>query len=354
MTARSWTPLLGLVALLLAGSLAAVAKASGLDIVAMRCPLNPLITPELSPGLGTNINGPSVIRAPDWLPNRLGRYYMYFASHHGQTIRLAYADALCGRWTIYEPGSLRLDQATEFINHIASPDVHVDHHHQEIRMYFHGRHRERHKGQRTGLAISTDGLNFAVVQSDLGHPYFRVFSWDNSWYALAKQRDHGGMLYRSPTAIGPYRAMGLQIARMRHAAVLPWPSSPVLFFSRIGDQPERILAAALRPGEDRRQPLIGTVTEVLAPAESYEGVDLPISRSRSGSTRRARQLRDPAVLEDEGRLYLFYSLAGESGIGLAELTMVHATDPSSPSSAAIPPAPIQAIPSALANQWVPR
>ena len=31
------------------------------------------------------------------------------------------------------------------------------------------------------------------------------------------------------------------------------------------------------------------------------------------------QLRDPAILEDEGHTYLMYAVAGESGIALAEL-----------------------------------
>ena len=39
---------------------------------------NPIITPESSPTLGDNINGPSMIRIPDWVPNSLGRYYLYF------------------------------------------------------------------------------------------------------------------------------------------------------------------------------------------------------------------------------------------------------------------------------------
>jgi hypothetical protein len=31
------------------------------------------------------------------------------------------------------------------------------------------------------------------------------------------------------------------------------------------------------------------------------------------------QLRDPAVYEEDGRTYLLYSVAGESGIAMAEL-----------------------------------
>jgi hypothetical protein len=52
-----------------------------------RFSINPLITPASSPALGDNINGPSVIRIPDWLPNPLGKYYLYFAHHAGTCIR---------------------------------------------------------------------------------------------------------------------------------------------------------------------------------------------------------------------------------------------------------------------------
>ena len=32
-----------------------------------------------------------------------------------------------------------------------------------------------------------------------------------------------------------------------------------------------------------------------------------------------RQLRDPAIFEDQGRIYLLYSVSGESGIAIGEL-----------------------------------
>ncbi len=98
---------------------------------------NPIIRPEMDSRMGDNINGPSLIRAPEWLPGRLGRYYLYFAHHQGQYIRLAYADALEGPWRIYEPGTLTLEQSI-FGRHVASPDVHVDDEARQIRMYYHG------------------------------------------------------------------------------------------------------------------------------------------------------------------------------------------------------------------------
>lgn len=95
------------------------------EVRVQRFATNPLITPASSPTLGENINGPSVIRVPSWLPNPLGRYYLYFAHHAGTFIRLAYADDVQGPWRIYEPGTLHLEDAPAFYDHIASPDVHV-------------------------------------------------------------------------------------------------------------------------------------------------------------------------------------------------------------------------------------
>ncbi|MGC2198527.1 MAG: hypothetical protein WA633_00030, partial [Stellaceae bacterium] len=51
----------------------------------------PIITPELHPAIGRNIQGPSAIRVPDWVEHPLGDYYLYFADHKGRYIRLAYA-----------------------------------------------------------------------------------------------------------------------------------------------------------------------------------------------------------------------------------------------------------------------
>ena len=58
-----------------------------------------------------NINGPSLIRVPDWVENKLGNYYLYFAHHKGQYIRMAHADRLTGPWTVHEPGALTLAQS---------------------------------------------------------------------------------------------------------------------------------------------------------------------------------------------------------------------------------------------------
>ena len=67
-----------------------------------RLPGNPILapTPHVDARVGSNLNGPSLIRVPAWLANPLGRYYLYFAHYVGASIRLAYADQLVPRRSI--------------------------------------------------------------------------------------------------------------------------------------------------------------------------------------------------------------------------------------------------------------
>lgn len=142
-----------------------------LNVTAVRSQDNPILTPQSSPSLGTNLNGPSLIRVPAWLERPLGRYYLYFAHYRGTFIRLAYADRLSGPWHVYEPGTLQLSEAPSCHDHVASPDVHVDEVRHEIRMYFHCPTSSPGSGpQRPFLAVSHDGLHFSAAAESLGPP----------------------------------------------------------------------------------------------------------------------------------------------------------------------------------------
>ena len=165
----------------------------------------PIIRPSMDNSMGSNINGPSLIKVPDWIENPLGQYYLYFADHRGTYIRLAYADDLLGPWLMHESGTLRLNQ-THFSKtpplpntyvHIASPDVHVREDRQEIVMYVHGQDTD---GQVTRVSTSKDGLNFTGKSAILGRPYFRVFNYEKNFYALAMP----GIFYRSRTGISDF------------------------------------------------------------------------------------------------------------------------------------------------------
>ena len=289
---------------------------------------NPIIRPEMLPGRdGENINGPSLIRVPSWVKNPLGRYYLYFAHHNGKYIRLAYADRLEGPWKIHAPGVLQLTNAPGCRGHIASPDVIVDETRREIRMYFHGPARAA-EGQKSFLALSPDGLSFKASDEILGLFYFRVFRHVGAWYALAR----GGMLYRSADGLskfepgpcvfpdGEARTGDLNGPGPRHVAVLPENGGLWVYYSSIGDAPERIRRARLALTPNWREWKVTVSEDVLRPEREWEGATLPVTASKAGAVKgRENALRDPAVFVDaDGRRYLLYSVAGESGLAIAK------------------------------------
>ena len=183
-------------------------------------PIIDVSTFDAANALGTNssdnIDGPCLIRIPDWIPveeriHPSAVYYLYFAHHAGRDIRLAWSDSLTGTWTLFNRGTapdrawgvngnntgtqtpgngvidLNLGPSFPLIGrtltgvsvppgenadrnvigiwgHIASPEVIVDDVNQRIVMYFHGNN--NHRGvQTTFVATSNFGLNFNPVHS---------------------------------------------------------------------------------------------------------------------------------------------------------------------------------------------
>lgn len=286
---------------------------------AARFPENPILHAGMDLRIGTNLNGPSLIRVPDWVSDRLGRYYLYFAHHQGTFIRMAYADDVRGPWTVYRPGVLGLEQ-TACRYHIASPDVHVLDEHRRIALYFHG---VTKAGQLSFRASSGDGLRFEADRIALGPSYFRVFRHDGAWFAIARvpEPSGGGILLRSPDGRAPFEPGPAVVPRMRHAAVVKEGSMLRVFYSRVADCPERILVSSMNLDGDWRGWHASEAVEVLRPELPYEGSDRPLRPSRSGSVHEpVNELRDPAIFEDAGKAYLLYSGSGETSICGAELT----------------------------------
>jgi len=295
---------------------------------------NPIIRAAMLSGNdGGNINGPSLIRVPAWIEKPLGRYYLYFAHHEGKYIRLAYADHLQGPWTIYEPGALRLENtACDVIDnvaaarnkHVASPDVHVDNEARRIRMYFHGPVHEAGPRQDDGsyqqlsmVAISKDGLEFDARDERLGKSYFRAFKWEGAWFALAMP----GVFYRSDDGLTRFvEGPTLFTSDMRHSALALDGATLQVFYSIVGDNPERIVVSNIDLARPWMEWTASEPRVVVEPQTDWEGAGLHARPSARGIARGpVRELRDPAIFTDEGRTYLLYSVAGESGIAIAEL-----------------------------------
>jgi len=296
--------------------------------VIVRFPQNPIIRPEMLPGEdGANINGPSLIRVPDWLEKPLGKYYLYFAHHGGKYIRLAYADRLEGPWTIYKPGALTLKEAAavnpKCSGHIASPDVHVDNDKKEIRMYFHCP--IKGAGQSTMVAFSKDGIHFIPRPQILGGSYYRVIQWDGYYYGVDRQ----GMVLRSKDGLTPFEKATDTLAKaardetigasFRHSALQLDGNVLSVFLCRVGDSPESILLSKIELTPDPKAWTASPTVKVLEPETDYEGANMPVVKSKDGRTPPVRALRDPCIYREGDKTYLLYSVKGEYGIAIAEL-----------------------------------
>ncbi len=323
-------------------------------VTAARLAGNPLVTRASSASLGDDINGPTVIRVPDWIHHPLGRYYMYFAHHMGDHIRLAYADAVDGPWRVYDPGVLQVQDTAffrpqpdppenleDFYTHVASPDVFVDEAHSRLIMWVHGWWtngemwpvgepaarawaRAHGYGQYSQAAVSTDGLTWDVQPAITRVSYMRVFRQGGAFYAMAR----AGLVLRSTDPLaafergpnpfdgGPYER------RIRHVGVLQRGNVLDVFFTAIGDAPERIMFSTIDLSGDWRTWKASEAVEVLRPERDYECTALADAPSDPGDVKGAvRQMRDPYVFEDGGRTVLFYSFCGEQGIAAAELSL---------------------------------
>jgi len=353
---------------------------------------NPIITRDMLLNAGatdeeaSNINGPSIIRVPDWLKESGqavhpdANYYLYFGHHGGKFIRMAWAPEVTGPWTIYGLGADRLPGRRGVLdmgdvkqfpigngiaikNHIASPDVWVDDANRRLVMYFHGptEYKGEKKPQRTFVATSSDGLNFNLPSMGgqdghgvrpviLGPAYYRIFHYRDQAYAAANQ----GTLAKAPdgataqsdqawsppdgfdfsedwwdcrgaaTSLDNQTKLNQIGPPMRHPCTLVRGDKLDVFFTRKGDCPERIRHAVidLSAGDWTSWKINDDVNEIMQPEFVWEGSDLPLVASETGSGVGVRQLRDPCVFEDNGRIYLFYSGRGEEAIGLAELEYV--------------------------------
>lgn len=332
---------------------------------------------------GDNINGPSIVRLPEWVePSRRchpeARFYLYFAHHHGSSIRLAWSSDLLGPWHLHAPGhgvlslrdahdvddadavhdahdepELAIGNGIVLRGHVASPDVHLDPSRRRFVMYFHAPTRLL-SGHRLGfeqvsyVALSDDGLHFRIEPVMLGYFYFRVFVVRGRHYAIANK----GQLWQAPAGDEPWHAppgfdfdsllwnyVGnplVEALRAEPDNIADHPRHVALrivngerlqcLFSSVGDAPERIrfVEIDVADADPARWRACSTIVEVLAPDRPWEGVGRELARSRLGAQTGVQQLRDPCLFHDDsdgGADYLLYCGGGEEAIGLARIEL---------------------------------
>jgi len=308
------------------------------------------------------------MRVPDWLPNPLGKYYLYFAHHKGGYIRLAYADSLVGPWTMYdgeilpvhsaglakeEGPSVGISTLKKYVGwsevialsalgkaakkayeertkqkmnssppttlHVASPDVIVDEAAKEIRLYYHGV--AEGNLQLSKVSTSEDGLTFTPKDGYIGNPYMRIFQQEDWYYGFAMP----GFLYRSKDGLTNFKVRKKWVfdTQVRHSAVLKEGNDLYIFYSRVGDTPERIVYSKIdMSASDWNDWRATKPKELLRPEMEWEGSEeatIPSIRGEMGV--RVNQLRDPYIFVDDNReKYLLYTGGGEQGIGIARLS----------------------------------
>jgi len=345
----------------------------------------PIIDQEMFADLGVeeqgeNINGPSLIRIPDWISseNRADPsavYYLYFGHHIGGYIRMAWAENVEGPWHLYQAGNNVtigergvLDNGDDDINvgngiviennHLASPDVHIDNENQRIILYFHSGsstffNGNEMDGQYSWVATSPYGLNFNgnIEPVRLSTSYFRVFSNNNFLYAFDNTESPRRALdinnpwqptddYYSGSTIenlwekrsGDFlqdpieENLGLSRSelRVRHTAVRIVDDELQVFYTRRGDSPERIMMSTvdLSVGDWENWELSYPPAPLLNPVSGWEGGQFEPEPSETASAPEdVNQLRDPFVFEDtDGSLFMIYAGSGEDALGIAAMS----------------------------------
>jgi hypothetical protein len=92
-----------------------------------------------------------------------------------------------------------------------------------------------------------------------------------------------------------------------------------VFFAGIGDAPERVLMSTIDLAGDWT--MWKAPVEVLRPEALYDCPTLPNVPSDAGDVKGpVRQLRDPAIFEENETTYPFYSICGEQGLAAAWIT----------------------------------
>ena len=215
---------------------------------------------------GGNINGPCLVRIPDWVDpeNRAdvsAVYYLYFAHHGDEYIRMAWAVNIGGPYTLYNTHpkgkdndqqrgrgvldlgghigksgkpEIKITKDIVLKNNVASPDVIIDDANRRFVLFFHAHsHKPNYDSrvantskQKTFVATSGTGLNFnmpdgsAVLQGGvdggevghgiktayLGNAYFRTFQYQGEMFAFTNY----GPIWKAPSATAPWDTSHLE------------------------------------------------------------------------------------------------------------------------------------------------
>jgi hypothetical protein len=132
-----------------------------------------------------------------------------------------------------------------------------------------------------------------------------------------------GQLYRSEDGYANFEAGPLIFnPDMRHAALLKRGNTMNVFWTQVGQAPERILLSAIDLSTNWSEWKDSGPVEILRPEFSWEGAHAPNEPSvRSSAYGVVNQLRDPAIYTEDDKTYLLYTIGGEAGIDIARVDL---------------------------------
>ncbi len=171
--------------------------------------------------------------------------------------------------------TMRRDILTELATpHIASPDVHVDTVDETIVMPFHGL--DGLGRQVTRVATSPNGIRFTAQPDIFSRSYLRAFTNHSHTYALVMP----GQVYRFTDGQYPLEEGPLLFNKdIRHSALLKKGDSLHVFWSQVGDVPERILMSTIDRSVDWREWRETESIDVSCLERPWKGAGAPLEPS---------------------------------------------------------------------------
>ena len=184
--------------------------------------------------------------------------------------------------------------------------------------------RQNGYSQNTQVTVSTDGLHFKAQPAITDDPYLRVFEYNGEFFGivrLGRLVHSSDLLKKFEAGPSPFRDTAYN-NQVRHVALFKDGDMLHIFLSVIGAAPEKIVHTAMSLKGDWKQWKVGAFDDVLNPEARYECPDWPVRPSEVGEIYgAARQLRDPAVYVESGKITLFYTVCGEQGIAAADIKL---------------------------------
>ena len=214
---------------------------------------------------------------------------------------------------------------------IHSPDILYSPQENLYYMHAHLHRCKQHGKQPTAVFTSPDLLHWNI--SNVADPfvannlfYARLFHYKGQLYGIAKSQETstGSMvLFESTSFRSDYKVIHKLAQGVRHVGLHRKQDTLFIFFTLIGDEPERIFLSTIDLTQPPSKWELRPGPEIMKPPNTNS--PLKISKPGAAPCHHVQELRDPFFFPDEDEAEnqlkgtLFYTLAGEQAIGASSL-----------------------------------